>query len=160
MKNDIRITRRTATLSIAAGLTTIASGGPALADKKSNTLLYGQSVPVTHIGPDYGAFLRYPAGYEVGYVVFDRLVAFDDKLKIHPQLATRWEMSQDQKSATFHLRPNAKFHDGTPVDAEAIKFNIERMLDATRNTTNGPIWSPIAASGMSKPRRASCSCCR
>jgi ABC-type transport system substrate-binding protein len=119
-------------------------GGPALADKKSNTLVFGQSVPVTHIGPDYGAFLPYPAGYEVGYVVFDRLVTFDAQLNIRPQLAERWEISEDQKSATFHLRPNVKFQDGTPVNAEAVKLSIERMLDPAQNTTNGPIWSPIA----------------
>jgi ABC-type transport system substrate-binding protein len=151
MKSNVCVTRRSATISIAAGLTTLASGGLALADKKSNSVIFGQSVPVTHIGPDYGAFLRYPAGYEVGYIVFDRLVAFDAQLKIHPQLALSWEISQDQKSTTFRLRPNVEFHDGTPVNAEAIKFNIERMLDPTRNTTNGPIWSPIAGADVVDP---------
>jgi ABC-type transport system substrate-binding protein len=151
MKSNVRVTRRAATASIAAGLTTLATGGVALADRKNNSILYGQSVPVTHIGPDYGAFLRYPAGYEVGYVVFDRLVTFDAQLNIHPQLALSWDIAQDQKSATFHLRPNVKFHDGTPVDAAAIKFNVERMLDPTRNTTNGPIWSPIAGADVVDP---------
>lgn len=144
------VTRRLATISI-AGLATLAAADFAEADKQSNTLVFGQSVPVTHIGPDYGAFLRYPAGYEVGYVVFDRLVTFDADLNIKPQLAERWEISEDQKSATFHLRPNVKFQDGTPVNAEAVKLSIERMLDPARNTTNGPIWSPIAGVDVIDP---------
>jgi len=143
MRPASSITRRQATTAIAAALGTFAGGKAARADKRSNTLIYGQSVPVTHLGPDYGAFLRYPAGYEVGYVLFDRLVTFDADLNIRPQLAERWDISADQKSATFRLRPNMKFHDGTPVDAEAVKASLERMLDPARNTTNGPIWSPI-----------------
>jgi ABC-type transport system substrate-binding protein len=136
------ITRRQAA-AIAVGMGALAAGKAARADKHSNTLVYAQSVPVTHLGPDYGAFLRYPAGYEVGYVLFDRLVTFDTDLNIRPQLAERWEISADQKSATFHLRAKVKFHDGTPLDAEAVKASLERMLDPARNTTNGPIWSPI-----------------
>jgi ABC-type transport system substrate-binding protein len=151
MSSGNLITRRHATISLAVGLSTLAAGGPARADKQSNTLVFGQSVPVTHIGPDYGAFLRYPAGYEVGYVVFDRLVTFDAELNIRPQLAERWEISEDQKSATFHLRPNVKFQDGTVVNAEAVKLSIERMLDPARNTTNGPIWSPITGADVIDP---------
>ena len=150
MRSSVSITRRQASFLVGAGLGASVTP-PAWADKQSNTLVFGQSVPVTHIGPDYGAFLRYPAGYEVGYVVFDRLVTFDADLNIKPQLASRWDISDDQKSATFRLRPNVKFHDGTPLDAEAVKASIERMLDSARNTTNGPIWSPIEGADVLDP---------
>lgn len=50
--------------------------------------------------------------------------------KVLPVLATSWEQSpEDPRVWIFHLREGVKFHDGTPFNAEAVKFNIERMLD-------------------------------
>jgi ABC-type transport system substrate-binding protein len=65
------------------------------------------------------------------HMVYDRIVERDISVKADfppfgPGLATSWEVSPDAKVYTFKLRPGVKFHDGTPVDAEAIKFNIER----------------------------------
>jgi peptide/nickel transport system substrate-binding protein len=64
-------------------------------------------------------------------MVYDRIVERDVSVKADlppfgPGLATSWEVSPDAKVYTFKLRQGVKFHDGTPVDAEAIKFNIER----------------------------------
>jgi peptide/nickel transport system substrate-binding protein len=65
------------------------------------------------------------------HMVYDRLVERDISVKADfppfaPGLATSWDVSPDAKVYTFKLRPGVKFHDGTPCDAEAIKFNIER----------------------------------
>jgi len=46
-----------------------------------------------------------------------------------PGLAASWTISEDGKVYTFNLRKDVKFHDGTPFNAEAVKFNIDRMLD-------------------------------
>ncbi|MFQ6077158.1 MAG: ABC transporter substrate-binding protein, partial [Candidatus Bathyarchaeia archaeon] len=47
-----------------------------------------------------------------------------------PLLATSWEVSPDDPNTwIFHLREGVKFHDGTPFNAEAVKVNIERMLN-------------------------------
>ena len=46
-----------------------------------------------------------------------------------PCLAKSWEISSDGLIYTFHLREGVRFHDGTPFDAEAVKFNIERMTN-------------------------------
>src|SRR4030095_15501329 len=43
-----------------------------------------------------------------------------------PKLATSWSMSKDALTYTFQLRKGVKFHDGTPFDAAAVKFNVER----------------------------------
>ena len=59
--------------------------------------------------------------------VVERLVRWDEKGQIVPQLAEKWEFSKDQKSVTFYLRKGVKFHDGTDFDAEAVKFNIEKL---------------------------------
>jgi peptide/nickel transport system substrate-binding protein len=67
---------------------------------------------------------------------------------IVPGLAERWEVSKDGKVYTFTLRRNVTFADGTPLTAEAVKFNFDRLMDpgsknyfktgaaATAKTTN------------------------
>jgi len=65
------------------------------------------------------------------HMVYDRLVERDVSIKADfppfaPGLAISWDVSADAKVYTFKLRPGVKFQDGTPCDAEAIKFNIER----------------------------------
>ncbi|WP_035107659.1 ABC transporter substrate-binding protein [Desulfovirgula thermocuniculi] len=50
-------------------------------------------------------------------------------LKAEPCLSTRWEVSADGLQWTFYLRPGVFFHDGTPLDAEAVKFNVERAME-------------------------------
>src|SRR5215469_10280633 len=59
--------------------------------------------------------------------LYDKLVDTDATLAIVPMLATSWTISPDGKTVTFKLRPGVKFHDGTPFNAEAVKYNFERM---------------------------------
>lgn len=49
--------------------------------------------------------------------------------ELDPGLATSWELSPDGLTYTFKLREGVKFHDGTPVDAEAVKYNYDRWLN-------------------------------
>ena len=49
--------------------------------------------------------------------------------KIIPGLAQSWDISKDGLTYTFHLRPTVKFHDGTPLTAEAVKFCFDRQLN-------------------------------
>jgi len=46
-----------------------------------------------------------------------------------PGLAERWEVSADGLTYTFHLKQGVKFHDGTPFDAAAVRFNLDRIND-------------------------------
>lgn len=48
------------------------------------------------------------------------------KVSFVPDLAETWDV-KDDKVHVFKLRPNVKFHDGTPCDAEAVKWNVERV---------------------------------
>jgi peptide/nickel transport system substrate-binding protein len=60
--------------------------------------------------------------------IFNGLVFLDRKGEIVPDLAERWEVAPDQVTWTFHLRRGVKFHDGSPFNAEAVRFTIERAI--------------------------------
>src|ERR1700681_3290580 len=68
----------------------------------------------------------------VGRIVFasfcDKLFDIDEKLNIVPQLALSYSTSDYGKEVAIKLRPNVKFQDGEPFDAEAAKFSLERHL--------------------------------
>src|SRR2546425_11423338 len=49
--------------------------------------------------------------------------------KVGPGLAESWDVARDGKSYTFRLRRNVKFHDGTPFDAAAVKFTLDRIQE-------------------------------
>jgi peptide/nickel transport system substrate-binding protein len=51
-----------------------------------------------------------------------------------PRLALSWQHSPDFQEWTFKLRPGVKFHDGTSFNAEAVKFNFDRMLSVKKAT--------------------------
>ncbi len=61
--------------------------------------------------------------------LYDKLMDTDENLAIVPMLALSWTISPDGKAVTFKLRQGVKFHDGTPFNAEAVKYNIDRMQD-------------------------------
>ncbi len=62
--------------------------------------------------------------------VYDGLVRYKSgTLEVEPALATSWEISEDGTVYTFALREGVTFHDGSAFDAEAVKFNFDRMLD-------------------------------
>ncbi|WP_425428599.1 ABC transporter substrate-binding protein [Brenneria roseae] len=61
-------------------------------------------------------------------------------------LAERWEINDDNTSYTFHLRKDVTFSDGTKLDAEAVKFNLERILDPkTTSSYAKSLLGPIDA---------------
>lgn len=64
----------------------------------------------------------------VGSNIFDGLIIRTPDMKLVPGLATKWEFLDKNTKIRFHLRPNVKFHDGEPFDAEAVKFTFDRML--------------------------------
>jgi peptide/nickel transport system substrate-binding protein len=61
--------------------------------------------------------------------VVDSLVGQAEDNRFTPWLAERWEISGDNTRYTFHLRQGVTFSDGTPLDAAAVKYNFDRVLD-------------------------------
>ena len=74
-----------------------------------------------------------------GYIVeiFGGLVTLDQNLKIVPDLAESWDVTNDGKTYTFKIRKNAKFHDGRAVTADDVKYSLDRAakLGQTTSTT-------------------------
>lgn len=60
--------------------------------------------------------------------IFSGLVRLDKTLQIQPDLAERWDISDDGLKFTFHLDQQATFHDGRAVLAEDVKYSLERAL--------------------------------
>lgn len=60
--------------------------------------------------------------------IFSGLVSFNPDLELVPDIASRWDISDDGLTYTFHLRPEAKFHDGKPVTAHDFKWSFERAV--------------------------------
>ena len=74
--------------------------------------------------------------WEVLYIlsaIYDTLVYEDQDGNYVPGLATEWTVSDDGTSYTFTLRDDVTFHDGTPFNADAVKYNFDRiaLLSAT-----------------------------
>ena len=102
--------------------------------------------------PKYGGHLRMGYGLEAssldphlgrsggdGYYwkqMFDHLVGADLKLtgQSNLSLALSWEMP-NPTTMVFRLRKGVKFHDGTDFDAQAVKFNLDRILDPATGAT-------------------------
>lgn len=59
--------------------------------------------------------------------IYDTLLQknYDDQTKLEPRVAEKWEISDDGKCYTFHLRDDVTFHDGTPLTAEDIGFTLD-----------------------------------
>jgi peptide/nickel transport system substrate-binding protein len=80
--------------------------------------------------------------YDQQYIhmnIFDPLIWRAPDGSYLPGLATSWEISEDGKTFTFHLRDDVTFHDGTPFNAEAMKFSFDRIVapDFPSFTTRG-----------------------
>ncbi|WP_342364093.1 ABC transporter substrate-binding protein [Terrarubrum flagellatum] len=86
------------------------------------------AVPSDPANLEPGANKAEPIGSEIILNVFDTLVAWSapDFSKLEGRLAKSWTVSPDGKEFNFQLREGVKFHDGTPFDAEAVKFSLER----------------------------------
>ena len=120
-------TRRTF-LHGAAALSALAPNVSWAFDKDGNRKIMvfsgNQAVPVLdpHIRYDWSTRMMQQS-------VYDGLLKYvGTPPKIIPWLAEKWEASPDGLTYTFHLVGNAKFHNGDPVDAEAVRYSFERGL--------------------------------
>jgi len=72
-------------------------------------------------------------------LVYDGLTQLDPAGEVVPGIAESWDYSADGTAITFHLRKDAEFSDGSPIDAEAVKENLERGRDQENSTLAGQL---------------------
>jgi peptide/nickel transport system substrate-binding protein len=66
--------------------------------------------------------------------MFDHLVAHDPtNMKVVPSLAESWRTIDDQ-TWEFRIRKGVKFHNGEPLNADAVKFSVERVLNPAQKS--------------------------
>lgn len=76
--------------------------------------------------------------------MYDRLVYLDADGTLKPWLATKWSVADDNRTWTFELRNDARFHDGTPLTSEAVKWSFERAIGPDSPSSLGKVYlSPI-----------------
>src|SRR5699024_11506801 len=63
---------------------------------------------------------------DVGWHIFETLLALDDDYEIKPMIAEEYDVSEDEKEYTIHLREGVQFHYGTTVEAEDAIASMER----------------------------------
>ncbi len=143
--------------ALAAGATLAmpAVWNPARAQARQETILV-----VTESGPNnfdiHGVGTNRP-GYEVTWNCYDRLISHGkktlengvesyDRDKFTPELAEEWDIGP--MSATFKLRRNARFHDGTPITAKDVKWSFDRAV-----TVGGFPTFQMSAGSLEKPEQ-------
>ncbi len=123
----LNLTRRTL---LAAATSTLALGtlaAPALAQTPPGVLIVGQIAEPKSLDP---AAVTAVNDFRILVNVYEGLVRYaPGTLEVEPGLAESWEISEDGTEYTFTLREGVTFHDGTPLNAEAVKFNFDRMLN-------------------------------
>jgi len=101
---------------------------PAAAQKQGGTATLGLELDIPGFDPlKVGVYDT--AATSAAALMFDTLTRLDDEGAPQPKLAQSWTASDDFKVWTFKLQPGVKFSDGTPFDAQAVKFNYDRMRD-------------------------------
>src|SRR5574341_6897 len=94
----------------------------------NTTLRYGIPQAPTSLDPATAIGLIY---YQSAFNIFETLIAVDwEKGGFVPQLATSWQPDSTGMQWTFSLRRHVVFHDGSPLNAEAVKASFERQFDA------------------------------
>lgn len=142
-------------LAASTALTAPAVFSPAKAQSRAETILI-----VSEGGPNnidiHGVGTNVP-GYEVAWNCYSRLISHEmkklpngveyyDKDKFKPELAE--DMKIGDMSATFKLRKDAKFHDGTPVTAKDVKWSLDRAV-----TVGGFPTFQMKAGSLEKPEQ-------
>ena len=115
-----------AALALAASVF-FAGAAPAMAQTPPGVLIVGQIAEPQSLDPH-----RVTAANDFRILtnVYDGLVRYEaGTLDLEPALATAWDISEDGLTYTFTLREGVTFHDGSAFDAQAVKFNFDRMLD-------------------------------
>jgi len=128
---------KTSALAASVPLLSLSPEIAAAADppKKGGTLRVGFYIEAQTMDPHLSGS---KIDRQVYHNIYEPLVTLDTRLGVKPGLAESWTQP-DPKTLVFKLRRGVKFHDGTDFNAEAAKFNIERMKTEPKSVRKGEV---------------------
>ncbi len=104
-----------------------AGSGDGAATSYKDTLIWAQGADVTSLDPHQG---KETPAVEVTCQIFDTLVVVNPETnEIEPQIAESWEQV-DELTYVFKIRQGIKFHDGSDLTAEDVKFSLDRAINS------------------------------
>lgn len=83
---------------------------------------------------------------QILFLIYDTLIGVNPDFSLAPALAESWEFEDGGKRVVLHLREGVTFHDGTPFDAEAVKWNLETRLDPDAGSSQRRLLEGVVAS--------------
>src|SRR3989475_2616619 len=140
--------RSSALLALTLLVVLVAGSADAQAPKRGGTLRVSYGNEIAHLD-----FHTAP-GYEMMWVAMNvgcGLVNITPDGKFVGDAAESWHTSPDGLLYTFKLRKGVLFHDGTPVDAAAVKFNIDRMKDPATKSGMRPFYESVQSVEVMDP---------
>lgn len=113
-------------VAFAVGTLSSAANAAPMSRKPQDNLFYATSTEPLGLDP---ALVDDNDSGNVNCNIYESLLKFKpDNTEIEPSLAESWTISEDGLTYVFKLRQGVKFHDGTPFNAQAVKFNIDRQM--------------------------------
>lgn len=97
---------------------------PTALAQEPSTLRIGSTYPIDTLNPANGYY-----GYNLRPLWYDTLILWAGRDRFEPGLATDWSVSEDGLTWTFTIREGVTFHDGTPLTAAEIAWNINWILE-------------------------------
>ncbi len=83
------------------------------------------------------------ASSAINGLIYNGLLRYNGQLELEGELAERWEVSEDNRTLTFYLRRNVRWHDGTPFTAADVKFTYELYIDPEIPTAYAESFSQV-----------------
>ncbi len=117
---------------------------PALAQQSKTGVVISISLEPDSLDPTASAAAS--VGEVVHYNIFENLVRIDESGALSAQLAHAWSQDAAGKRYTFQLRKDVVFHDGAVLDAQAVRFSLERGRSAqSTNKAKKALFDNIAS---------------
>ena len=127
--------------ALAAGLLALAVAGPALAQAAKDRVVIGMSLEPPVLDPSLNAA---SAIREITFQnVFESLTRVDRNGAVGLGLAASWNIDTDGKTYTFTLLQGVKFHDGSPMTAEDVKFSLDRLFGPDTKIPGKSLYASI-----------------
>ncbi|MGW6032068.1 ABC transporter substrate-binding protein [Gordonia terrae] len=133
----MKISRRRKALValLAVSLLALAGCGSPTGASAGNVVKWGQSGPPPG---DWDPIVTGATGATVNLTpIYEPLLTQDENGNPAPALAESWKYNADGTAVTFTLRPGLTFHDGSPVNAEAVKYYIDRAINQENSALAG-----------------------